>query len=160
MCVWYDGRGLSKEPRERGFLLSALFFFVSFSLDEGSNSEIRAAPTGQVCYALEARTHVAHTHGERQRGREKVTTKNVKPSEGAEEESLVLSTEMGEKEQMNEKGENSFFEKRGNKTCGGRAESKTECENAESSSHKTNPLSLCQEDETQRRSVLFHQNVR
>lgn len=67
VCVWYDGRGLSKEPRERGFLLSALFFFVSFLLDEGSNNEIRAAPTGQVCYALAARMHVRYcVHGEKQ----------------------------------------------------------------------------------------------
>lgn len=80
-------------------------------------------------------------------------------SEGVEE-SLVFSTELGKTEQMNEEGEDSFFEKNGNKTCGGLAESKIECEKAESSSRKTNPLSLCQEDETQRRSVLFHQDVR
>ncbi len=88
VCVWYDGRGLSKAPRERGFLLSALFFFVSFLLDEGSNSEIRAAPTGQVCYACgeNACVLLAHTRREaaHMRRREKVTTKNVKPSERAE----------------------------------------------------------------------------
>lgn len=107
------GEAFQRSQGKEGFFYLPFFFFVSFLLDEGSNCEIRAAPTGQVCYALAARTHVAHTHGERQRGREKVTTKNVKPSEGEEEESLVLSTEMGEKEQMNEKGENSFFRKEG-----------------------------------------------
>lgn len=38
------------------------FFYVPFFslLDEGSNNEIRAAPTGQVCYALAARMRVRY----------------------------------------------------------------------------------------------------
>lgn len=61
------GEAFQRSQGKEGFFYVPFFFFVSFLLDEGSNNEIRAAPTGQVCYALAARMRVRYcVHGEKQ----------------------------------------------------------------------------------------------
>jgi len=87
VCVWYDGRGLSKEPRERGFLLYALFFLCFFPLGWGfkewdQSSTYRpglpCACGENACVLLWTHTY---THSTYER-RGKVTTKNLNPFRG------------------------------------------------------------------------------
>ncbi len=147
VCVWYDGRGLSKEPRERVFLPSAL-------LDEVSNGEIRAAPTGQVCYACGENACALPLHTRREAARMKKegksNKKNEKPSEGAEE-SLVLSTEMGNRLMRRQRIH--FFENSGNKTCGGRAETRQSVRTQNPPA--TKPIHYSSVRKMKRRSTLY-----
>ncbi len=150
------GEAFQRRQGKEGF-----FYLPFFSLFLSSWMRVQTVRSEQHLQArfamLAARMHVCYccTHTARGSTYEKEGKSNNKECEtfrgGGKIPCLVYRN--GREGTDEWEGREFIFEKSGNKTCGGWAENKTECENAESSSHKTNPLFLCQEDE--RRGALY-----
>lgn len=66
-----------------------------------------------MCVTVHTHTHTAKASIYERRGK---SNKESETFQRGAEESLVFSTELGEREKMNEEGVDSFFEKSGNKT--------------------------------------------